>query len=139
MFSLFVQVFTYHFDHITETLLPPLLELAAGPESHFYSLTASETHPQTTLVLHAHNSGPFIQNSPSHRHGMNLSIYSTLDDGCVIEAIALRLDYWGTLGNVAARYWVACAGWTVGVVLCVLFDAWDVHEQGGKVSMSKPS
>lgn len=116
--------------------MPPLLELDAGSESHFYSLTAAAAHSQTPLILHAHNSGPFIHDSPSHSQGMNLFIYSTLDDGCAIEAIALRLDYWGTLGNAAARYWVACAGWTIGVVLWVLLDAWGVHEQGGRVSRS---
>lgn len=66
---------------------------------------------------------------------MNLTVYSTLEDGCVLESISLRLDHWGTLGNIAARYWVACPGWAVAVVLWILFDAWGIHEQGGTISL----
>ena len=56
---------------------------------------------------------------------------NTSAPACRLRAVRLRVDAWATLGRAAARYWAACAGWAVGVVLCAWGDALADAERSG--------
>ncbi|KAI0296337.1 PGAP1-like protein-domain-containing protein [Multifurca ochricompacta] len=104
-----------------QPLLSPLLEHASHFETHFHPLTQSRP-----LLLHAHTGAPFT--SSPHTHGVNLTLYVLPD--CNVTSLRLRVDWWGTLGRMGARYWAAVPGWAVGVVAWVLFNALGIHERG---------
>ncbi|KAA1475868.1 PGAP1-domain-containing protein [Dentipellis sp. KUC8613] len=103
-------------------LLPPLLQINSPSESHLYPLV------NRPALLHSHAEAPFISRRSSH--GMNLTLYSSAEPACSVEALILHVDSWGTLGRIATRSWAALPGWALGVVLCAWFLAWSTGETG---------
>ncbi|KAI0275434.1 PGAP1-like protein-domain-containing protein [Gloeopeniophorella convolvens] len=103
------------------SLLPPLLLHTSHSESHFHPLTQSRP-----LLLHTHTAAPFIPSS--HARGINLTLYTSPD--CGVESLLIRVDWWGTLGRIGARYWTAIPGWGVGIVAWTLFAALGAYERG---------
>lgn len=102
----------------TGTLLLPLLQYTSHPsETHYFPLA-----PNWPILLHTHASAPFIPSSYSH--GLNLTIYTTGEDGCAVEHLELSVDLWATLGRWGVRYAAPAASWAVGVVGILLHDSW---------------
>lgn len=67
----------------------------------------------------------------SYTHGLNLTIYSAGESGCVIDKLDLSVDVWATLGRWGTRYAAPAASWAVAVVATLLFDAWRTAETVG--------
>ncbi|TFY70018.1 hypothetical protein EVG20_g2909 [Dentipellis fragilis] len=103
-------------------LLPPLLRISSPSESHLYPLANGPA------LLHSHAEAPFVHRRSSH--GMNLTLYSSAEPACSVEALVFHVDSWGTLGRIATRAWAALPGWALGVVLCAWFFAWSIGEAG---------
>ena len=61
--------------------------------------------------------------------GLNLTIYSS---GCGSDMLSfdLGIDWWASLGRMAARYPTTLGCWAIGVVAVILFEAWKTGDQG---------
>ncbi|EKM59762.1 uncharacterized protein PHACADRAFT_85765 [Phanerochaete carnosa HHB-10118-sp] len=109
----------------TEALLRPLLQHTSHPtETHYFPLG-----PSSRILLHTHASAPFV--TSAYTHGVNLTIYSTGENACAVEDLALSVDLWATFGRWGTRYAAPAASWAVGVVAILLFDAWRTAETTG--------
>lgn len=107
--------------------LNPLIQHTSHPsETHYYPLAS-----KTPILLHTHGAGPFIP-SP-YGHGLNLTIYTSGEGGCVLKDVAITVDWWATIGRWGIRYTAPTATWAVGIVAVVLFDAWGAFEGGNSM------
>ncbi|KAH9948731.1 GPI-inositol-deacylase [Amylocystis lapponica] len=107
-----------------EALFPPLLQHTSHPaETHYYPLASSRP-----IFLHTHATGPY---HTSRVRGLVLTVYSSGEDTCAVESLALRVDWWGTLGRWGPRYASAVASWAVGIVALLLFYVWGTVDKGG--------
>jgi glycosylphosphatidylinositol deacylase len=120
-------------NSMVELLMPPLLShTSQTTESHFFPMISSAGTRR--ILLHTHNSGPHLSrlNRVSGR-GINLTVYSSGTTECSshLEAIAIRIDWWGTLGRCAGRYFMAAGTWAISVVALLVFQANRVGDKGG--------
>ncbi|KAI0066653.1 PGAP1-domain-containing protein [Artomyces pyxidatus] len=116
----------YSSQSCSDVRLPPLLRHTSPSEAHFHPLT----HDRPVL-LHAHTAAPFIPHPAFSDRGVNLTIFSSGE--CELQALRIRLDWWGMLGRAGARYWAAAPGWAVGVVIWSIFLSWGIQDVGGPV------
>ncbi|EPQ59202.1 PGAP1-domain-containing protein [Gloeophyllum trabeum ATCC 11539] len=134
--ALVVYRVNHHFvtDQSTcsSALLPPLLlHTSSAVEASYHPLSLPPSSHQT--LLHTHASAPYIStfvpssdldSDAATSHGLHLKLLTSNEQSsCKVDAIALRVDWWATLGRWAARYWTACIIWSVGIASILLFEA----------------
>ncbi|KAJ3555841.1 hypothetical protein NM688_g2357 [Phlebia brevispora] len=106
-------------------LLNPLVQHTSHPsETHYYPLSSS-----SPILLHTHGAAPFI--SSPYNHGLNLTIYTSGEGGCVLKDLEITVDWWTTIGRWGVRYAAPTATWAVAIIAVVLFDAWGTLESSG--------
>jgi len=94
-------------------------------ETHYFPLVHS---PSRALLLHAHNSGPYV---PDSSRGLNLTIYSSGSSGC-LTGVDIQIDWWSTFGRWGPRYSMTVLSWAVGVVALILFAAWEAADENSE-------
>ncbi|KAF7792832.1 hypothetical protein EIP86_003933 [Pleurotus ostreatoroseus] len=102
--------------------LNPLVQHTSHPsETHYYPLAS-----KTPILLHTHGAGPFI--SSPYTRGLNLTIFTSGEGGCILKDVGVTVDWWATIGRWGVRYTAPAATWAVAIVAVVLYDAWGVLE-----------
>lgn len=93
-------------------------------ETHYFALAST-----SPILLHTHGAAPFVPSR--HTHGLNLTIYTSGEGGCVLRGLKVTVDWWATIGRWGVRYAAPATGWAVGIVAIILFDAWGTLECSG--------
>lgn len=127
MSSLDCVIYSCPLNSLSGALLWPLLQHTSHPsETHYFPLS-----PNSRILLHTHASGPFIA-SPYTR-GLNLTVYSTGDNGCSVNRLDLTVDWSATIGRLGVRYAAPAVSYGVAIVALLLYDAWRAAETAGAV------
>lgn len=97
--------------HPGSAMPPMLLHTSSQVESHFHSLRVGKK-----LVLHAHNSGPYLPGETLR----DMQLVVLADGQCMVTSLELQIDLLVSAGRCATRYSSAVLVWGVGVAVLLM-------------------